>query len=311
MHYRNRPTLDYQDYSERSLVHQERIGSLLGSYYEDRGHGVKHAVLDFLVEYYSFRKSKLATFTPGFGVWVKHESGEQLNGNFWTSANGHSVVSTDGMSLKKQSGFQWIYSLLTAIDQRPPVFHCHGMHEWAMVYQTDERRHPYLKLRLPQGEIDDFVQSQPIGCSHVDAFRFFTEPARPLNKFQPTRETQIQLDQPGCLHVTMDLYKWAYKGWPWIPSDILADALELAIDTRVLDMQASPYDVSMYGYKPVAIETADGRREYATRQEALSRRAEPIRKRLIAAYERLFNEGHLVGDHNSGRLESIQVQTAG
>ncbi len=296
MHSLSRHDLDFRMYSERSRLHRERVEAMLGSYYEDRGRGVRHAVLDFLVEYYSFRKSKLGTFTPGYGVAVKHAAGEQLAGNFWRTAHGQSFVSTDALSPKKRNGFRWIHGLLTAVNQRPPVFHCHGMHEWAMVYQAAERRHPYLQLRLPQAEIDRFVQSQPIGCSHVDAFRFFTEPARPLNRFQPTRDNQVDLDQPGCLHVTMDLYKWAYKGWPWISSDILADALELAIDTRVLDMQASPYDVGMYGYEPVPIETASGRRQYASRQETLSRRAEPIRKRLIAAYERLLEQDLHAGD---------------
>lgn len=304
-------TLDHQTYEALSLSHRDRIEGLLGSYYEDRGHGVRHAILDFLVEYYSFRKSKLSMWTPGIGVRVELGSADRLDGSFWDYSRGYGLVSVEKLIPKKMIGLRWIHLLLQAVETRPPVFHCYGMHEWAMVFRTSEIRHPYLKLRLPHDEIDRFVESQPIGCSHVDAFRFFTEQARPLNKFQPTRETQIEMDQPGCLHVTMDLYKWAYKGWPWVPSDILADSLELAIDTRILDMQASPYDVSMYGFEPVAIETADGRREYSTRQEALSRRAEPIRKRLIAAYERLLDEGHLVGDHNSGRLESIQVQPAG
>jgi hypothetical protein len=304
-------TLDYQTYTELSLSHRGRIEGMLGSFYEDRGHGVRHAILDFLVEYYSFRRSKLSLWTPGLGIRVEHNPNESLEGSFWDYSGGYSFVSKGKLNSKKMTGLHWIHSLLQAVENRPPVYHCYGMHEWAMVFRTSEIRHPYLKLRLSHGEIDSFVESQPIGCSHVDAFRFFTEPARPLNKFQPNRETQIQMDQPGCLHVTMDLYKWAYKGWPWIPSDILADALELAIDTRILDMQASPYDVSMYGYEAIPIETETGRQTYSAQQEVLSRRAEPIRKRLIAAYERLLDEGHLVGDHNSGRLESVQVQPAG
>ena len=298
-------SLGYQEYVISSELHKVRIDRLLGDFYDKRGRGERHAILDFLVEYYSFRNSKLVSWSPGIGITVDHEPDEILNGNFWSYSKGMSTVSTDKLNPKKLAGFEWILHLLRAIDGREPVFHCHGMHEWAMVYKTDEVRHPYLKLRLPHDEIDNFVESQPIGCSHIDAFRFFTEPARPLNRFQPTRENQPQLDQPGCLHVTMDLYKWAYKGWPWVPSDILADALQLAIDTRILDMQASPYDVSMYGHEAVPIETVEGRKMYAARQEALSRRAEPIRKRLIAAYEKLLNENHLIGDHNSSSFESV------
>jgi len=298
-------TIDYQTYETFYNAHVTRINRLLGNFYADRGRGTQHAILDFLVEYYSFRKSKLSIWTPGVGVSVVHDASEKVDGTFWKHVDGISIVSTEKLHLKKLAGFGWILHLLKAIDNRPPVFHCHGMHEWAMVYKSDDIRHPYLKLRLPQQDIDEFVESQPVGCSHVDAFRFFTEPARPLNKFQPSRENQIDMDQPGCLHVTMDLYKWAYKGWPWISSDIVADALELAIDTRILDMQASPYDVSMYGYEAVPIETTEGRKMYAARQEVLSRRAEPIRKSLIAAYERLLDENHLVGNHDPGRFESV------
>jgi hypothetical protein len=307
MHQQYVRTLDFNEYKYRSDVHLGRIEALLGSFFEDRGRGARHAILDFLVEYYSFRKSKLSLYTPGVGVLVTHSSPDRLDGNFWHVGQNVSRVSTDKLTTKKLTGLRWILNLLKSIDSRPPTFHCYGMHEWAMVYRTTTIRHPYLNLRLPHADIDRFVASHPIGCSHVDAFRFFTDEARPLNRFQPSRETQAEMDQPGCLHVTMDLYKWAYKAWPWIPSEILADALELAIDTRILDMQASPYDVSKYGYMPVAIETVDGRMEYATRQEELSHRAEPIRKRLIAAYELLFDQCHLVGDHNASRLKSIQV----
>lgn len=39
--------------------------------------------------------------------------------------------------------------------------------------------------------------------------------------------------------------RWAIKIFPFIPSELLADALELAIQAREVDMRASPYDLSM------------------------------------------------------------------
>ena len=33
----------------------------------------------------------------------------------------------------------------------------------------------------------------------------------PLNKLAPARELIPQLEQRGCLHANMDLYKWSYK----------------------------------------------------------------------------------------------------
>ena len=79
----------------------------------------------------------------------------------------------------------------------------------------------------------------------------------------------------------MDLYKAAYKLGPFIPSELLGDCFELAVDIRELDMRASPYDLSEYGYSPVPIETAEGRATYVRQQAEFSRRAAPLREKLI------------------------------
>src|SRR6202012_1016876 len=89
-------------------------------------------------------------------------------------------------------------------------------------------------------------------------------------------------EQPGCLHANMDLYKWSYKLSPLIESDTLLDCLELAYDARELDMRASPYDLSDYGYTPIAVEDAAGRAEYVRCQKAIALRAEPLRAPLLS-----------------------------
>ena len=81
------------------------------------------------------------------------------------------------------------------------------------------------------------------------------QPARPLNRLQPTRETVPALEQRGCLHANMDLYKWAFKLAPLTPAELTADCFELARDIREVDMRASPYDLRSLGYGPIAIET--------------------------------------------------------
>lgn len=40
-----------------------------------------------------------------------------------------------------------------------------------------------------------------------------------------------------------DLFKWASKLGPYAPSSLVEEALRLAIQCRVLDMRASPYDL--------------------------------------------------------------------
>ena len=65
----------------------------------------------------------------------------------------------------------------------------------------------------------------------------------------------------------------------------VVDAFELARDTRVLDMEASPYDCRGHGFGGVAIETPEGKAEYVARQRALAARAKPIRDRLVSITE--------------------------
>jgi hypothetical protein len=132
------------------------------------------------------------------------------------------------------------------------------------------------------------VDSHRVQCSHVDAFRFFTPRARPLNTLQPTRDTQVQLEQPGCLHATMDLYKWAYKLAPATPGELVADCFELAVDVRVMDMRASPYDLTDLGHLPVRVETPAGKAEYVDAQRRFTERGAVVRTRLLALCEQLL-----------------------
>jgi hypothetical protein len=156
-----------------------------------------------------------------------------------------------------------------------------------MVYRAEEHRHP-LPLRLGRAGTDAVVESHPVRCSHFDAFRFFTPAAVGRNRLRPTRATQVELEQPGCLHATMDLYKWAYKLGPAVPGDLLLDCFVLAADVRELDMRASPYDLRDAGYAPVPIETPEGKAEYVAAQRAFSRRGAALRSRLLAVCDRLL-----------------------
>jgi hypothetical protein len=161
------------------------------------------------------------------------------------------------------------------------------MHEWAMVYRqpASEVRHAAYPLRLGSAATDRVVETHRVSCTHFDAFRFFTEPARGLNTVQPTRQRQHELDQPGCLHAGMDLYKWAYKLTPFVPSELVADCFALARDIREVDMRASPYDLTGLGYAPLRIETIEGKQAYVTAQRAFTERAVPLRQRLLEVCE--------------------------
>ena len=66
-------------------------------------------------------------------------------------------------------------------------------------------------------------------------------------------------------------------------------------------MEASPYDLTDWGYEPVRIETPEGKAEYVRRQRAFAQRGNRLRERLAAAVERLLDG---VDDAASAPLDS-------
>ncbi|GAB3135206.1 hypothetical protein GCM10027289_28490 [Tsukamurella serpentis] len=242
---------------------------------------------DFLFTYYGLRPAHLLRWHPGLGE--PPLDGAVLDGPLaaaaFTGVRGYLVDGTrvhlDPQVLDKRAGTAaYVYRLLTATASRAPVFGCFGLHEWAMVYRRPAQARHSAPLRLDAAATDEVVRAGSLRCTHFDAFRFFTPDAAPRNLVRLTREGQVDSEQPGCLHAGMDLYKWAFKLAPAVPSELVADAFELARDARELDMRASPYDLAEYGFEAVPIETPEGRREYVARQSELARRAAPIRDRL-------------------------------
>ena len=253
-----------------------------------RAAGKPHPVEDFLFTYYRFSYAKIEEWHPGAGVAL--EAADPLPARFLKApyrVQGTLVYADPSLlGEKERTRLAWIRDLLTATRDRSPVFTCHGLHEWAMVYRGANVRHATsVTLRLPQGEIDALIESRPIRCSHFDAFRFFHPAAQPLNRLQPALMDRPAFEQPGCIHANMDLYKWAFKSMPWAGSELLLDCFELAMELRDLDMRASPYDLAAYGLEPVRIETPEGRKEYEKEQTRLAEKAAPLRQRLIAALD--------------------------
>ncbi|MDQ4086302.1 MAG: 3-methyladenine DNA glycosylase, partial [Actinomycetota bacterium] len=248
--------------------------------------GERHPVEDFMFTYYSFRPAALRRWHPGPGVLLAGAT-EVPKGH---RAGERGVGLDPAYVRRRRQRVRWARDLLAATTRRAPSFGCLGLHEWAMVYRTPpgQVRHASWPLRLGSAGTDAVVERHRIACTHYDAFRFFTAPARPRNTVQPSRGQQPRLEQPGCLHAGMDLYKWAYKLSPMAPAELIADCFELAREIRVLDMRASPYDLSALGYSPVRIETAAGKREYAEQQRAFADRAAPLRRRLVDLCDRLL-----------------------
>lgn len=253
--------------TDPSIAHRERLAPYVEPHLARRAAGRKHPVHDFLFTYYSYRPAQLMRWQPPGAL-------------------------TDATRPLAES----IYRLLVATAGRDGNFGCFGLHEWAMVYRDRETRHPQ-PLRLGPEGTDRVVESHRIGCSHWDAVRFFTPPALPLNTLRPFKDDRVDFEQPGCLHATMDLYKHAFRLVDAVGSDLVADAFELAWDVRIMDMRAAPYDLSGLTldptgeeWTPLAIETPEGKREYAEAQREFSERAAPVRARLIAHLDRLLDD---------------------
>lgn len=289
--------LDEPTWRARAAAHAARVDALVEPHLARRQAHQKHPVHDFLFTYYSHRPAQLRRWHPGYGVGL--EGGEPAKGYAVAcpsptrgpgSGTRPVVTVTDGYVAAQRPLVESLLRLLTATAARPANFGCFGMHEWAMVYRLSEEqtRHADWPLRLGAAGTDRVVETHRIACSHFDAYRFFTEPARPLNVLSPGRDDRAAYEQPACLHAGMDLYKHAFRLSPMISSDLVADCFELARDIRVLDMRAAPYDLSALGIEPVQIETPEGKQEYAAAQRAFAERGAPLRQRLVEECDRLL-----------------------
>jgi hypothetical protein len=284
-------TLAEADWLARRSTHEQRVRRWTDPHQRRAARGEKHPVDDFLFEYYRFRPSWLKRWHPGPDVVLLGDAArDYLRRPEYHEAGGGVMLNTAAFAPGRRDSLAWILELLRATAERPPQFACFGLHEWAMVYRQspDEVRHHAWPLRFAPDEIARIVEAQPIRCSHFDAFRFFTPPARPLNRLQPGRATAAEFEQRGCLHANMDLYKWAFKLAPFTPGELIADCFALARDIRETDMRASPYDLQKLGCAPIPIETPAGRAEYEMHQRDFAGRSQPLRARLVALCERLL-----------------------
>lgn len=287
--------LDEPTWTAQAAAHERRVDELTADRLSRAARGEKHPAEDFLSHYYSLRPAQLRRWHPGAGVVLLGTAdGERAR---WrdhvvvrTEAGPGVTLHVDAWLARRRDAVRHVRDLLAATASRPIHLGCFALHEWAMVYRLaqDDVRHPAWPLRLGSAGSDRVVETHRIRCTHYDAFRFFAPQARPLNQVQPRREDQLDLEQPGCLHAIMDLYKWAYKLLPAVPSELVVDAFRLARQARVLDVRASPYDLRALGYEPVRVETAEGKAEFADEQQRLADRGALMRDRLLAICDDLL-----------------------
>jgi hypothetical protein len=283
------PVLAPADWAAREQAHRERADRFCTPHAQRARTGRPHPVWDFLFTYYSLRPRQLRRWHPGYGVVLGGEAaGRYLTYSGYGPHRDGVTVTREHLSARADT-VAFVAELLRATAARPPRLNCFGLHEWAMVYRTTDVRHDALPLRLGAAGTDAVVEAMPLRCSHFDAYRFFTPAAAPRNSTVLTRERQVATEQPGCVHAAMDCYKWAYKLGPLIAGDLLLDCLEVAAAAREVDMRASPYDLTGYGFAPIAVETPAGRAEYVRAQQDIADRAAPLRAHLVARCQALLD----------------------
>lgn len=285
--------LDTATWLARRDRHARRVDDLVGDYLRGRRRGEKHPVIDFLFTYYASRPAHIRRWHPGHGVVLitsdddrtaRTATSELLVGRGYRQTTIGSTIGVtvdDAFLLGRRTHLRAASALLAATAARPRRLGCFGLHEWAMVYRDDAPRHD-IPLRLGAAGTDRVVESMPLRCTHFDAFRFFTPSARPRNDQELTRADQLDHEQPGCLHATMDLYRTCFTLQPLLPAELTLDAFALALRARELDMCASPYDLRDHGYQPVPIETPTGRAEYVRRQTEIADAGAVLRARIGA-----------------------------
>jgi hypothetical protein len=275
--------LDEATWQRCRTAHEARVDRWITPHLRRRERAVAHPVDDFLFTYYSYRPAALRRWDPGIGVGLEGAAAAAYADVKGYRVSDEGARLDPGLVTARLGQVASIRRLLSATAARPLHLGCFGLHEWAMVYREPPAsvRHSSYPLRLGSRGTDEVVESHRITCTHFDAFRFFTEPARPRNVVQPTAAWRGDLEQPGCLHATMDLYRWAYTLAPLTRSELVADCFELAFEVRQLDMQASPYDLRGLGVEPVEIETAAGKATYLAAQRDFAERGARLRSTLV------------------------------
>ncbi|CCH80490.1 conserved hypothetical protein [Nostocoides japonicum T1-X7] len=274
------------EWQRLEAAHEARVDALTAGHRTRRAEGRAHPVEDFLFVYYRHSPGRLRRWHPGPGVVLEEAAGMPRAGWAHYVTDGAGVrLDLDGFLRQRRPTVDFVRDLLSRTASRPAQLGCFGLHEWAMVHRASEEevRHAGWPLRLGRSGTDEVVESHRLRCTHADAYRFFTPSAAPLNATRPLRATQLDTEQPGCLHAAMDLYKWAFKLTPLVPSELTADCFELARELRELDMRASPYDLRELGYEPLPVETPEGKAAYIAAQRDVARRGNALRARLLAA----------------------------
>ena len=259
--------------------------------------GAQHPVEDFLFTYYSHRPAQLRRWHPGAGVGPgrRPRTGARLGATTGSTATGAVLDVRPLLGRARRDSVRWIRDLLAATAARPAQLGCFGLHEWAMVYRQDPEqvRHAAWPLRLGADGHRRRSWSRT-GSAAPTSTRTASSRRRPgrCNPLQPTRETQPTLEQPGCLHANMDLYKWAYKLGPLVAERAGRGLLRAGPrDPRAGHARARRTTWPTLGYGRCGSRRRRARPSTPPRSAASPSARGALRARLVDACDRLLGAG--------------------
>jgi hypothetical protein len=124
--------LTAEEWTRRAVDHAARADALTAGHRTRKGTGERHAIEDFLFEYYDTRPSLLRRWHPGPDVVL--EPGDQAPphaGWRWYRTDDDGAVSLDAEAFLADRGetVRFVHRLLTATAARPLFTGCFGLHE--------------------------------------------------------------------------------------------------------------------------------------------------------------------------------------
>src|SRR5579883_291068 len=125
-------SLTREAWEYRRTAYLSRIRPWIEDRLDRSGRGIKHPVYDFLFEYYSYRPSRLLSWSPGVGVLLE---GARLSGMKWDKSfleipNGL-LLNANTFPRNRIQHLDQTIDLLKRVASREPYHGCFGLHEWA------------------------------------------------------------------------------------------------------------------------------------------------------------------------------------
>ena len=174
-----------------------------------------HPVEDFLFRYYNNSPARLRRWHPGAGVLLEDAAGlprasvDPLPGRRRRGgARRRGLPRGPGPGRDASCA-----SLLSATASRPAAAGLLGLHEWAMVLRHPGRRRAACRLAAAAGQRRHrrggrAARHPVLALRRVPVLH---RVGAPRNACSRSRDSQVAMEQPGCLHAGMDVYKWAFS----------------------------------------------------------------------------------------------------